>query len=778
MKNKKLFLTIACVFILLCLIAGIYAITGIVTERKKTKILENLYVQCEKATEAHTAIIEIMSDVVSYEKAYVENPNWENLNNYRVAVNYAKTLLKSIPTDTLMLSDKQLDAGREIGFDISSFLNFCNSELEANKKSATTTITGRYMSLENFTIKSEFEDLKNTLIIDEKTVAWDMEYLILELQNFWVDFPEFGAKEKLSSKFPEIIKTDREWETDKELLLEKGDKHISKLEDLIAQQNRLLGNSQARLEIDKEQGFEANIITNIPAMVPDPFFSTDADKKITYKTGEDKEITSADIDDAVALAKKCIIVYENVPYKEYSDYIARMNLFDYPVKERKVQKVGEKESVIYSVADNEYLVRYDKETVTLVMESKDNMVIVPLWYMQEVSPGIFKTAKKENVKRTQQKSKLTASVYSLPEEDNSLIMLLWGNAVRVFNKKIAAAEKILEYEKAYIENPNAENLVKLQFAAHTGIAEVTSQQLPPTEIDEDIMDRMISKEAYKRAVENCSFIDTLLQFATSDRKMIIDDHLWSGAYYKDTQYLLKEEYSNIAAVVEECKKYISYTAELVSLNMGKEQRAYFKEELCRKYPGTISSVQISDDVQSGDFVLQSLEAVNYVYDKLLETGDNVKNLMNSYEEYIKEMKTVTASLGTERECFVTPDGVTPENAIPWIFSYTDAECRYKFSDSAKEKAFKELLWDDVVSYSITYPDKTYEDALVGISRLESKDIIVKVDEKQKTESYSRWYVENGGHTVICEWDGKNVTMHFPNNRIMIVPYGWYHYFRN
>ena len=83
--------------------------------------------------------------------------------------------------------------------------------------------------------------------------------------------------------------------------------------------------------------------------------------------------------------------------------------------------------------------------------------------------------------------------------------------------------------------------------------------------------------------------------------------------------------------------------------------------------------------------------------------------------------------------------------------------------------------EDITSYSITYNDKTYQDALEGIERLTSKGI--KVSEDGKGETTARWKFDKNGEEIIYEWNKDKVTMYFPNNDFTIVPYGWYYYFR-
>ncbi len=391
MKNRKTLWIIAAIVAIVCLVTAVFIIAvNAKKENEKTQTLEALYLQIETAAKSHISFIEIMDDFISYEKAYVENPNWENMNNFRVAAACTQGALEKIPTNVLTLTDEQLEAGRKLGFDVAGLVNFCSLELEANLKSNYNTVATRYMTIENFTLESTYQELESLLSIDEHNVEWSKEYLLLELQSLWADFPKFNAKERLSQKFPEILNEDVEWETDRDMISKKMDKLLTELEELLAEQSRVLGNSEAMLEIYMEQGLKANVIEGLPTMVPHPLFSADAIKTVTYMTEDGEDVDAFDVVEAVTEAKKCTIVYDNVSYEEYIDYLLDVVYFDFDVKETRYDDYDNIKGVTFIVGGSDYRIDYENEITILEIDDIDNMVLVYTWYMMQVSPELFK----------------------------------------------------------------------------------------------------------------------------------------------------------------------------------------------------------------------------------------------------------------------------------------------------------------------------------------------------------------------------------------------------
>lgn len=785
LKNTRTLWLTATVIVAVGLLTAIICIN--INNKKEDKnpypqILNDLYQQTETAIKSYISLSDIMEDVVAYEKAYVENPDWENLKNFRIATTYAKTALRKVPVDVIELTDEQLDIARKSGFDVSAFINYCDTELKAQMESNYSTVSGRTASIENFTVDSEYEGLKNNLITDEKTISWNKDYLLLELQYLWADFPEFNIHSKLAKKFPGFIDCNHNWKTDKNEILEKVDDHLAKFEEILAEQNRMLGNDEAMLEIDTEEGLKAKVIDGLPTMVPDPFWIFPEDIEITtvYKTKEKKEINVLNVSEAVALAEKCTITYKTVSYDQYIDYLSYVDGLGFEKKENESDST---ETVIYTVAKSDYQVKYENGTVTIEIDNIDTMVLVPTWYMMAVSPELFnKTDKKpaisEEKKQVDTVILTSADDFEMPEEDKKQVQLAWDNTVGHFYKQFAAVEKILEYEKAYIENPTAKNLLNLQIMTHLGMKELeSSKHVEYIIVSEDIKNKMPSKESYERAVKNCTFIDNMIKFAMLDRKSTFDNHFWYNAYYKDTENFLKQDYENQIAILKECKNQLSYTVYLISQNLSKKQGEDFINTLNKRYPQLVNNVQLTAVKQSEDYKTQALNNINYLYDELSNSANNIDAIMEQQTQQEKKIAEVLQNLGSDKDCFTSPDGIASEKTIPWIFSFIDAECTYIMFDNAKNKPYTELTPEDINSYSITYPYKTYEDALEGINRLDSKGLVAIKDATGETEHFCRWKVEKNGKTIIYEWDQDKVTMYFPDSEIMIVPYGWYHYFR-
>lgn len=788
MKSLKKWWLIAIALIIIVVLTTIICISfGNKEEVSYPPVLDDLYHQTETAIDSYISLFNIMDDVIEYEKAYAENPNWENLKNLKIATNYALTAMNKVPLDVLTLTDSQLEEARQLGFDVSTFINFCGTILEAQLSSNITAVSNRAATAENFTVDSNFESLKNDVIIDEKTIAWYKDYLLLELQYLWADFPEPDVKNKLAKKFPDLIDKNHIWESDKDVVLKKSDEHFSVLEEIIAEQNRILGNNEAMLEIDKEEKIKAKIIEDLPTMVLDPFlmFPTDTQKTTIYKTDKNAEIDASDVSQAVALAKKCTITYENISYGEYASYLAVIDSHGYKINESKSQSTENSQTVTYTIEGNDYQVKYNNQTVMLEISDINTMVLVPLWYMQAVSPELFKDADNEPASlatNTQEQvhadTSTPANEFEMPEKDKKQIQLSWNNALDYFSKQIAVAEKILNYEKAYIDKPTIKNLLNLQFMTHLGMKELESSKLSDhVFINDDIKNKMPSKESYERAVKNRTTIDSAIQLATLDRKASFDNHFWYNTYYKDTQNFIDQEYKNLVAILKECKNQLSYTVYLVSQNLGENQGKDFINTLNQKYPNLLSNVQFTAAEQSEDSKMQTLNNISYLYDKLSDSNQSISNLTEKQIEQEKRLNTVLQNLGTDKECFTSPEGTMSQNTIPWVFSFTDAKCSYVLSDNAKNKTYAELTPEDIKSYSIVYPDKTYEDALEGISRLESKGLSATEDSTNKSDLQVRWNIDKNGKNIIYEWNKDKVTMYFPDTEIAIVPYGWYHYFR-
>lgn len=767
---------------------------GRYNEKKHTKdILEAVYTQCEMTAEAHIGFVEIMEDIVSYGKAYVEKPDWKNLNNYHIALTWALSALNEIPTDTLTLSDEQIDAANELGFDVASLLNFCDAELKSNKESNYGIALGRCFKIENFADVSEYESLKATLGIDEQQSEWDREYLLLELQNLWADFPEFNARERFAVRFPDFFDKEQPWETDKDVILEKANTHISKLEDIIAEQNRLLGNSEANLEIAKEIGFEPMIIDGLPTMVLDPLFP---DRTVVYLTAGNEDITSLSMSDAVDNAVKSVVVYNDVTYSDYTDYISNMDMIGYTAEN---YDEGENEAV-YDIDGVRYCVRFENEKIFVERDDINRIAAVPFWYMKAVFGSIDDKPKDEShakattVKKTPQINQSTSKKesevkkdyvarneakpdkYKVADKDVEHICSLWDRAIGYFDKKIAVAEKISKYEKAYIDYPSAENLLNLQFMVHLGLDELEQAEAPSTDIDNETKDLLLSKVAYERAVKNSEFVDTAVNFAITDRKGLFNDFLWWNAYYKDTAHFLKDNHANETMVIEECKKYLAYTVYLVAQNFDEKQRGDFVSRMYQKYPDTLEAVKVDATGVSEDFRIHSLNVIEALYDEISKSNDNISGYINQHKGYLENMEEVYKNLGNDKECHTSPSLIDAAKTVPWVFGFTDAECMYILSDAARKKDYKDLVPGDVVSYSIIYPDKTYEDALEGIHRLEIKGVNVKEDIVNLQDQICRWNIDKNGKNIIYEWNKDKVTMSFPDSEMLIVPYGWYHYF--
>lgn len=778
--NRKKIIWISVLILILIFVVSIscFAIIRVRDAKEQVKTLDAMYMQTEKATNAYIDSIKLMDDVVAYERRYVDNPNWNNLNDLRMAVHYAKKSLEQIPTEIIILTDEQSDAARELEFDVSGLMLFCDAGIKRDLESSSNTLTSRHKLLENFTIDSTYAEMKNILSSDEKELEWNKEYLLLSLKSLWADFPEYGAQAKVAEKFPQYFDLTYKWETDKELLLEKTSKHISEYENIISELNRTLGNSEAMLEIEKKEGLKAAVIEGLPAMVIDPFFSTDASKTIIYKNADNEEIDGAEIDVSVEKTEKCTIKYENVSYSEYSDYLSKMKLLKYPVKESVKDEKGNVTAVVYLVGENEYVAGYENDTVCLDIGNIDDMVLVPYWYISEAAPEIIIKAqpqKKETEKKTEKNTAENFDDgYVILEEDMKVIQTSWDNALMYYDKRITATEKALKYEKIYLDAPTADNLLNFQIMLHMALKEFESGTAPDMTISEDIKNRMLRKEAYERAEDNCASVEKRV-LSLPMWKSVLDEYIWNCAYYNKAKYLLEALYQNQSEAILVYKSYLTYNVHLASQNLDEVHRKEFLDALYQKYPSTLSPVTINTDTESEYFKIQSLENMDYLYERISETARKASATMDKFRENLNEVETVISDLGTEKECFTTPDGLSAESAMPWVFSYMDTECDYIVSETAVGKKYSDITPDDIISYSITYTDKTYEDALEGIERLISKDI--EVVEDVIGETAARWKVNKNGEEIIYEWNQDKVTMYFPNKEFMIVPYGWYYYFR-
>lgn len=307
LKNKKILLCASIIILALAVALGCFIFARINNASSQTQTLDALYMQTEKAVNSYVELNKISEDVSAYAKLYADNPNWENLNNLRVAINYAKELLTQIPTEILTLTDEQSDAARELGFNISDLMTLCDAELKSDLQSVENALTTRQPALELFYIDSTYDQVTKVFSSDEKETEWDKEYLLLELQYIWADFPEYGIREKLSESFPQYFDQTYEWETDKEAVLEKVNKHISEYEEILAEVSRTLGNTEGMLEAEKENGFTPAIIEGLPLLVTDPLL---ADlPKTTYKGADNNKFDAKDIPTAVEKAAKCTMEY-------------------------------------------------------------------------------------------------------------------------------------------------------------------------------------------------------------------------------------------------------------------------------------------------------------------------------------------------------------------------------------------------------------------------------------------------------------------------------------
>lgn len=384
LKNKKVLLFASIIILALVVALGCFIFARINNASLQAQTLDALYMQTEKAVNSYVELNKISEDVSTYAKLYADNPNWENLNNLRIAINYAKELLTQIPTEVLMLTDEQSDAARELGFDISTLTTLCDAELKIDLQSAENTLTTRQTALELFYVDSTYDQVTKAFSSDEKIAKWDKEYLLLELQYMWADFPEYGIREKLSESFPQYFDQTYEWETDKEAVLEKGNNHFSEYENIIAETNRTLGNTEGMLEAEKENGFTPEIIEGLPLMVTDPLL---ADlPKTTYKDSDNNKLDAKDIPTAVEKAAKCTMEYENVSYDEYINYLLRMENLKYPINDCTTDTAGNITEVVYSIGSNDYVVGYENDTIHLEIANIDEMVLVPYWYIKDVAP--------------------------------------------------------------------------------------------------------------------------------------------------------------------------------------------------------------------------------------------------------------------------------------------------------------------------------------------------------------------------------------------------------
>lgn len=384
LKNKKVLLFASIIILALVVVLGCFIFARINNASHQTQTLDALYMQTEKAVNSYVELNKISEDVSAYAKLYADNPNWENLNNLRVAVNYAKELLTQIPTEVLTLTDEQSDAARELDFDISALMTLCDAELKSDLQSAETALTSRQTALENFTLNSTYDQVTKAFSSDEEIAKWDKEYLLLELQYIWADFPEYGAREKLSESFPQYFDANYEWETDKEVVLEKANKHFSEYENIIAEANRTHGNAEGMFEAEKENGFTAAIIEGLPLMVADPLL---ADlPKTTYKDADNNKLDAKDIATAVEKVAKCTMEYENASYDEYINYLLKMENLKYQITDCVTDTTGNITEVVYSIGSNDYVVEYENDAIRLEIDNIDEMVLVPYWYIQTITP--------------------------------------------------------------------------------------------------------------------------------------------------------------------------------------------------------------------------------------------------------------------------------------------------------------------------------------------------------------------------------------------------------
>jgi len=473
-----------------------------------------------------------------------------------------------------------------------------------------------------------------------------------------------------------------------------------------------------------------------------------------------------------------LIKYENVSYSEYSDYLLRMKLLKYPINKSVMDEKGNITTVVYLVGANEYVVRYENDTVCLDISNIADMVLVPFWYISEVNPEIIikaQSQKKETVKAAK-KNTVTYfdDKYVIPEDDMKVIQTSWDNALAYYDKRISATEKALGYEKIYLDNPTADNLLDFQIMIHLALKEFESGTLPNMAISEDIKNKLLRKEAYERAVDDCISAEQRL-ITLPMWKCVLDDYIWNSAYYNNAKHLLENVYQNQSEALVVYKSYLTYNVHLASQNLDEKNRKTFLEDLYKKYPSILNSITINLDSESKYFKVQSLENINYLYDKISETVEKASEVINQFRQNLNDLKIVTSNLGTEKECFAIPEGLSSERAMPWVFSYIDAYCDYTVSETAIGKRYSDITPDDINSYSINYTNKTYEDALEGIDRLISKDI--EAVEDGIGETTARWKINKNGKEIIYEWNRDKVTMYFPNKEFMIVPYGWYYYFR-
>lgn len=774
LTSRKKILLILIFALTVSAIIGCFAYVRANNMRKQTKILDAVYMQTKQATESYIEFIETMENVVSYEKRYVEKPNWENINNLCIAIHYAKKNLEQVPTDTMTLTDEQLGEGRELGFDVSGLVLFCDSSLKTEFESNNNSLTSRQMQLENFMIDSTYTGMKAVSSSDEKEVEWNKKYLLLGIQNLWADFSQYGVREKLAESFPEYFDLAYQWETDKDILQDKENQLISEYEELLSEANRTLGNSEGVYEIEKEEGFKPAIIEGLPKMLIDPFFSADTSKTIIYKNNDNVEIDNIDIDTAVKEATKCTIYYENISYSEYSEYLSKMKLLKYSIKEIVKDSTDRITTVAYSVGKNTYSVKYENDTVCLDISNIDEMVLVPYWYICEVAPELLNNASSAKKQPEKNPPVYFDDEYVISQEDMGTIQVFWDTTLAYYDKKISATEKLLRYEKNYLDNPTIDNLQSFQIMLHLALSEFSSEASPSSAISSDIKNKMLSKEAYERAEDAYASAERRL-LSLPTWKFLLNDYIWNSAYYNDAKHLLELMYQDQLDAFEMYKSYLTYNIHLVSQNLDEENRKMFLDVLYQKYPKTLNAVTINSASESKYFKIQSLENINYIYDKISEVVTKASEMMDQTRTTLNVVKTVIGNLGNDKECFTTPVGLTPEKAIPWVFSYTNAECGYTLFEESSDKQYWDITPDDVLSYSITYPNKTYEDALKGIERLTVKDIEVIEDAIDETEA--KWKIIKNNQEIIYEWCQDKVTIYFPNKEFVIVPYGWYHYFR-
>lgn len=746
MKKKSIIISVVAVILIAA--AAVLLYRGYADKVRKTEILDRVYEETVEALAVYVDIYTVTDDVVSYQIAFAEEHTYKNLTDLTVALDCALKKLDRIDTDVFSLTDSELKDAASIGVDVSGLALFCKEMLESQLNSEKISMTTRSSDVDLCIYETGAAKIASISSSDKKLAELQPEYLYNFVQTLWADFEWYGAEEKYRADFPELFEGLTDWCSDKEILFSENERWLAEYEEINVDLNRIIGQSEAELELmPQTMLFAPYVFADAPAFVSVPAFASEATAETVYFDADGNELSDVSITEAVAKAKKSRTVYTDVSFEESALYLNTVMSQGCTVKDYREDENGE--HIVFESEGGELSLTVKDGTVTLEIEDVRKLSAVPYLYVSNLNTADMDKA----------------------------VFTLWEKAASVYSERFAIAEKMNGYLKAYVEAPTAENLKALQIMYDLGVKELSGLVTPDTALSDGLKEWLVHPQSYDRAVSTLSTVDKQFSSCTEARIFLIEETVFNQAYLTAGENILAGFCDAQAGIIEQCRALVGQSFKVAAQNLGAFQAQDFLTYLNGKYPLVVTDDVLDCGEPYEDIRTQRLSNINWIYDRLSEALGAISDINDDFAEYFEGFKAVMQKDALEKEHFTTPEGLTADNALPWVLSYAYMKREYQLTEEGMSKPYSELTPDDVASYSLIFEDVTYEDAVAGIDRYKSKDVSVTEGLGSEAEGKQSWSIDKNGRTVLYEWTDGKVTMTFPDCSIALTAFGWYHYFR-